>query len=202
MNRFYECMLPRGAPRFLQRAVDGLADPRYIDALEETSLRGEEVTMRRPAVILAIGALAVGLTAGIGHAQAPDPIVGTWSLNVSKSKYSPGPAPKSVVLTFEQAAKGMKTTSEVTPAEGQPIKAEFTAPTDGTDVPITGSPIADTVSLKSDGSKRIRVDKKGGKVVMTYEGTISPDGKTFTVNQKGTNEKGQAIQNHLIFEKR
>lgn len=157
--------------------------------------------MRRPAFILAIGAVAVGFTAGIGHAQAPDPIVGTWHLNVAKSKYSPGPAPKSVVLTFEQTPKGMKTTSEVTPAEGPPIKAEFTAPTDGTNVPITGSLIADTVSLKSDGSKRVRVDKKGGKVVMTYEGTLSPDGKTFTVNQKGTNEKGQAIQNHLTFEK-
>jgi hypothetical protein len=55
--------------------------------------------------------------------------------------------------------------------------------------------------LKTDGSKRMRVDKKGGKVVMTYEGTVSPDGKTFTVHQKGTNEKGEAIQNHLIFEK-
>jgi hypothetical protein len=158
--------------------------------------------MRRPAVILALGALAIGLTAGISHAQAPDPIVGTWHMNVSKSKYSPGPAPKSVVLTFEQTAKGMKTTSEVTPADGQPMKLEFTAPTDGKDVPLTGSPIADSVSLKIDGSKRLRVDKKGGKVVMTYEGTVSPDGKTFTVHQKGTNEKGQAIQNHLIFEKR
>jgi hypothetical protein len=157
--------------------------------------------MRRPAVVVAIGALAIAVTAAVGHAQTPDPIVGTWHLNVAKSKYSPGPAPKSVVLTFEQTPKGLKTTSEVTPADGQPIKAEFTGPTDGTDVPITGSPIADTVSLKTNGSKRVRVDKKGGKVVMTYEGTISPDGKTFTVDQKGTNEKGQAIQNHLIFEK-
>ena len=35
---------------------------------------------------------------------------------------------------------------------------------------------------------------------MTYAGTISPDGKTFTVHQKGTNEKGEAIENHLVFE--
>ena len=158
--------------------------------------------MRRPAVILAMGTLALGLITGIGRAQPPDPLVGTWHLNVQKSKFSPGPAPKSVVLTFAQAGNEWKTSSEMTPAEGPPIKTSFTAPTDGKDVPLTGSPIADTVSLKTDGSKRMRVDKKGGKVVMTYEGTVSPDGKTFTVNQKGTNEKGEAIQNHLIFERR
>ena len=27
--------------------------------------------------------------------KGPDPVVGTWVLNVAKSKFSPGPAPKS-----------------------------------------------------------------------------------------------------------
>ena len=43
-------------------------------------------SLNLPAVILFMGfALS---------AQAADPIVGTWKLNVSKSKYDPGPAPE------------------------------------------------------------------------------------------------------------
>ena len=33
-------------------------------------------------------------------AQESDPLVGTWELNVAKSKYSPGPAPKSETRTY------------------------------------------------------------------------------------------------------
>ena len=71
--------------------------------------------------VVAIGAIALGSFVGVGRAQAPDPLVGTWHLNVQKSKYSPGPPPKSVVLTFAQAGQEWKTSSEVTPAEGPPI---------------------------------------------------------------------------------
>ncbi len=31
--------------------------------------------------------------------QAADPLIGTWKLNLAKSKFSPGPAPKSVTAT-------------------------------------------------------------------------------------------------------
>jgi len=37
-------------------------------------------------------------------ASPADPHVGTWKLNVAKSKYSPGPAPKEVTMKIE--AKG------------------------------------------------------------------------------------------------
>jgi hypothetical protein len=43
-------------------------------------------------------ALFVLIVAAAGwlHAQdADDPILGTWKLNLSKSKYIPGPAPRS-----------------------------------------------------------------------------------------------------------
>ena len=37
-----------------------------------------------------------------GFAQGT-PLIGTWKLNLEKSKYSPGPAPKSGTTTFEVA---------------------------------------------------------------------------------------------------
>ena len=46
------------------------------------------------AITVAVSALVLG---SIAHAA--DNQVGTWKLNVAKSKYSPGPAPKEGTLT-------------------------------------------------------------------------------------------------------
>ena len=43
---------------------------------------------------------------------AADPTVGTWKLNTAKSKYSPGPAPTSATITYEDTADGIKRTGE------------------------------------------------------------------------------------------
>ena len=34
--------------------------------------------------------------------SAADPFLGTWKMNPAKSKYSPGPAPKSVTISYTQ----------------------------------------------------------------------------------------------------
>ena len=55
--------------------------------------------------LTAVFALAVNVSTG---AQAPDPLVGTWKLDVAKSTYKPGPAPKSATVVIEAAGKGIK----------------------------------------------------------------------------------------------
>lgn len=52
-----------------------------------------EVRMRRLTVLLTVAVFVV-LIAADGLAQAPSAL-GTWTLNVAKSTYDPGPAPKS-----------------------------------------------------------------------------------------------------------
>ena len=81
-------------------------------------------------------------------AQGGDPRIGTWKLNVAKSKYSPGPPPQSQTLKVEASGKGEKVTSEVVNADGTNTTTQYTANFDGKDSPLTGSPIADMVSLK------------------------------------------------------
>ena len=51
--------------------------------------------------------------------SADDPVLGTWHLNVAKSKYSPGPAPKSQVRTYEAHKDGVKATIRTIYADGQ-----------------------------------------------------------------------------------
>ena len=146
--------------------------------------------------------LGVIVAAALLAAQA-DPRVGTWNLNVDKSKYSPGPAPKSQVLTIEAAGDAEKVTSESVSATGQKSSTTYTAPYDGKPHPLKGSEIADTVTLKRvDSHTTERVDSKAGKSVQTYSRVVSKDGKTMTVTVKGTDAKGQAVSNVVVFEKK
>ena len=158
----------------------------------------------RAGVLGVVVTLGVVLGAGIVRvsAQASDPRIGTWKLNVEKSKYSPGPAPQSVMLIIEASGEGEKVTAEGANTAGTPTTTQYTANFDGKDYPMTGSQNIDTVSLKRiDARTTERTDKKGDTVVRTLTRVVSQDGKTMTVTEKGTNAQGQAMDNVAVFEK-
>jgi hypothetical protein len=135
--------------------------------------------------------------------QAADPASGTWELNLAKSKFSPGPAPKSLTRTYEVTGADVKYSLKGMDAEGKPILVEYTAKYDGKDYPVTGSPDFDAISLKHvDAATAEATLKKGGKVVQTSKRVVSKDGKTLTLTTKGTNAKGQAVNNVTVFDKR
>ena len=152
-------------------------------------------------------ATALGVVFGLfgiqSAAQSTDPIVGTWELNVAKSKYSPGPAPKSESRTYMIAGQDIKATSKGVDGTGKPTAGEWTVNYDGKDRPQTGNPDADALSLKRiDASTTEFTQKRAGKVVMTGTRIISRDGKVMTITTKGTNAKGQTINDMEVFEKR
>ena len=151
-------------------------------------------------------ALALGVVLGADianlSAQASDPRMGTWKLNVAKSKYSPGPAPQALTVKVEPSGQGEKVTTEFVNADGTRTTTEYTANFDGKDNPLTGSQMADTVSLKRINARTTeRTDKKGDKVAQTLRRVVSQDGKTMTVTTKGTNAQGQAVNNVIVFDK-
>ena len=49
---------------------------------------------------LAALALAVAISSMPLYTQPSNPVLGTWELNLAKSKFSPGPAPKSETRTY------------------------------------------------------------------------------------------------------
>src|ERR1700759_3143902 len=92
--------------------------------------------------------LFVGFVATSSARAADDPNNGTWKINLEKSKYSPGPAPKNGTITIK-IENGTETYSaEGEDASGKPTNASFTAKTDGTDSAVTGNPYGDTISVK------------------------------------------------------
>ncbi len=69
-----------------------------------------------------LGTLLVGTVlacaggAPVLAAAAADPIVGAWTLSLTKSKYSPGPAPKSLTRTYAETAQARRLGSMESPA--------------------------------------------------------------------------------------
>jgi hypothetical protein len=146
-------------------------------------------------------AVAFGVGVVNVFAQAIDPRIGTWKLNVAKSKIS-GPPPQSNTLKIEAAGKGENITTEGVNAQGGRTATEYTANFDGKDYPLTGSQIANTVSLRRINSRiTIRTDKKDGKVIQTLTRIVSEDGKTLIVWATGTNAQGDPIDNVAVWEK-
>ncbi|MCI0718548.1 MAG: hypothetical protein L0338_06175 [Acidobacteria bacterium] len=149
------------------------------------------------AITVAVSMLVLG-----SIAQAADNQAGTWKLNVAKSKYSPGPAPKEGTLTIESQADGLKFTIHGTDAEGKAVHFEMSPKYDGKDYPMTGNPDADMISMKKINDHTIEtVSKKGGKPMLTVRSVVSKDGKTRTSTQKGTNAKGQKVSNTIVYDK-
>lgn len=132
-----------------------------------------------------------------------DPQVGVWKLNVAKSKYSPGPAPKSATTTIVAAGTGRKVSVEQTQADGSVSKWTFTANYDGKDNPMTGNnPDADTVARTKVNANTVRtVSKKGGKVTTDQLSEVSKDGKTRTVTTKGMNAAGKPVNNVAVYDR-
>ena len=160
--------------------------------------------IRRVVVLGVVVTLGVVLGAGLGHvsAQASNPRLGTWKLNLEKSKYNPGPAPQSNTTTIEASSDGETATTKGVNAAGTATGTQYTAQYDGKDYPITGSQNADTVALKRIDARTIeRTDKKGEKVVATSSRVVSEDGKTMTVTTTGTNAQGQAMNNVTVWDK-
>jgi hypothetical protein len=133
---------------------------------------------------------------------AADNWLGTWKLNVEKSKVSPGPSPKSLTLKFEASQGLIKLTSDGVDAEGKATHGTFSSKFDGKDVPWEGNPNADTAAPKKINDNTYEsVWKKGGKVTITAKAVVSKDGKTLTISQTGKNAKGETVNNTSVFEK-
>ena len=109
-------------------------------------------------IVLALGPLSAAFaTAGpqMGLAQS-DLLVGSWKLNLEKSKFSPGPAPKSQTLNFQRVGQDLQIIARKLPRCPADAYSRTTMPTGiPTALPMTnGSNREGTDQLISEGSLR------------------------------------------------
>lgn len=147
--------------------------------------------------------VAVVVVAGTLMAQTPS-FVGTWKLNLAKSKYEGTPAPKSLTRTVTADDPGLKYSFEGEAADGSKISYGFTSKLDGSNSAVSGVGMpggADTVALeKTSVHKMAGVLKKGGAKVGTVTTVISNDGKTVTVYTKAKID-GNDVKTEQVYEK-
>lgn len=148
----------------------------------------------------AVFALAI-LFAVAGVCAAQNPHMGTWKLNESKSKFSPG-ASKNNTVVYEAAGDMIKVTVDGVDGSGSPTHNEWTGRFDGKDYAETGNPTADMRSYRRINSRRLALrEKKGGKVVTSGTITVSRDGKSRTVATSGIDAKGRRFHNVAVYDK-
>ena len=118
-------------------------------------------------------------------AAADLPYVGTWKMNQAKSDFGES------TMTFEQLPSGeMQST-----AAGQSYKFKL----DGKEYP---DPFGNTAAWKSLSATSWQTTwKLKGKVLTTDTLTLSPDGKSLTLNAKGTKPNGETLDDTTVFER-
>lgn len=133
---------------------------------------------------------------------AADPALGTWNLNVAKSKFSPGPALKSGTVVYEAVGDAIKRSGETVDVNGVTTNVQYTAGFDGKDHPVTGSPLFDSITTKRVNEHTSEATlKRGGKAVGTGRRVVSKDGKSMTITIKATNAEGKQVNNVSVYEK-
>jgi hypothetical protein len=135
-------------------------------------------------------------------AWGADNTLGTWKLNVEKSKFPPSASIKSLVVTREAVDGGVKITAKGEYANGSKIDSVTTAKYDGNDYAATGPPW-DTVAIKQVNANTVTEErsKKGGKYHSSVRTVVSKDGKTMTTTAKGTDADGKAFNSVNVFDK-
>jgi hypothetical protein len=162
----------------------------------------EKFTRSVVASVMLVGGLLPVLGFVRGVSAQGDPAIGSWKLNVAKSKYVPGPAPKSNEITITAAGAGYHVVAKGEDAKGNPTSIDYTATFDGKDSPVIGAPAYDTTSLKrinANTSEQTR--KKEGKTVQTVTRKISADGKTMTVTTRGKDESGHTVNIMAVYDR-
>lgn len=154
--------------------------------------------MRNPRSVFCVVAFCFFTTNLLGA----DLNLGTWKLNVARSSFSPGPAPKSEIATFQQTGSDVKLTVDRIEADGRRVHIEWIGKFDGNEYPSQGDVTSDMRSYRRiDDYTYALVNKKDGKIVRAGTTVYSRDGKTRTNTMSGTNTAGQPINNIQVYDR-
>jgi hypothetical protein len=158
--------------------------------------------------VMAVAAWSVATTL---NGQPADPRMGTWTLNLAKSTYPAGLAPRSQTLKWEPAGgDGFKLTTDGVDAQGQTIHTETVAKLDGKDYPIdggrSGGPARTRATRRLDDYTFESIDRfedvNGQVVSLVRLEKFSSDGKSMTNTSSRRDPKGQVVRIVAVYERR
>ena len=145
--------------------------------------------------------VAVVATVASLSAQAGDAWAGTWKLNLAKSTYELGPAPRSAVSRLEPSQDGWKVSQDGVDTQGTPAHVEMTLKFDGKDYPVNGIANTTWALTRIDDHTYDLVAKRDGRVTTTTRTVVSADGKTRRSTTTGKNAQGHTVSNVAVYER-
>jgi len=132
---------------------------------------------------------------------ADDPQMGTWKLNETKSKLTPGTGKNSTVV-YEATGDEVKVIIDGTDADGKPTHNEWTGKLDGKDYAVTGDPKSDMRAYKKISERILAFTvKKDGKTTATGRIVVTADGKSRMVTAHGADEQGKKSTEKAAYDK-
>jgi hypothetical protein len=137
---------------------------------------------------------------GQSVAAEQDLLLGSWQLDLAKSRYTPGPPPRSEVRTYVRDKEGTKGTIRRHRDDGREEVIEYRADFDH-EYPVMGTAAYDTIRLKRiDPYTAEAVLSHAGRVFGTARRTISEDGRTLTITFR-QEDQGILESNIAIYRK-
>ena len=145
--------------------------------------------------------LVTAFLGGTALAQG-EAINGTWKLNTAKSKYEPGPGPKSQTIVISGTDAARKIVVDVAPQSGDAAHWEVSGAA-GAQLPVVGTnPNADHYVFKRINATTLEAQYfRDGKPTIKQTAVVSADGKTLTVTATGTNAQGNSVNNVAVYDK-
>ena len=151
-----------------------------------------------------LGTVALIASVATPGRGSTDPAIGTWSLDVGKSKYEPGPAPKSEMRTYESMPDGtIRLTIHINMADGTSVTQTTTYRRDGSPHIITNNPNIDSIETLPGKGGGVRTTYfRAGKVVGHMTTAYSKDRSVLTMTQTLTRPSGQSEHDVRVYERR
>jgi hypothetical protein len=158
--------------------------------------------MRRALVTAAVLTFATSAAAQ----SKDDPSLGRWKLNVGKSTFTPGPPIQGDTRSYEINEEGwLIVTTETIQPDGRRTGVRFAAKFDGKPYPQIGrfAPTVTLITYEPVDKLTLKYTQRdtSGKVLSTNTRTVSADGRTMTIEQRSTDEKGRPTVNVELFER-
>ena len=127
---------------------------------------------------------------------------GAWKLNVEKSDYGPMPAPTSLTDKIVHEDPSLKISRSQTGQQGD-ATYDLSFTTDGkqNSNTVRGNSMKSTVAWE--GEALIfdsKVEAQGNEITLKDKWTLSPDGKTITINRHAASPQGE-LDMKLVMEK-
>jgi ABC-type sugar transport system substrate-binding protein len=136
-------------------------------------------------------------------AFAADPIIGTWKLNVAKSKFSPNQVLTAGSRVYTESAGVYTLEQKTTSAAGKEVAnvAQYSEGKEQAQGPGQLQTIDTVLAKKVNANTWNFVLKKDGKTVGHVHRVVSPDGKTLTVHNTGVSVSSTSTDETLVYDK-